>query len=98
MNKLINPIDPVEPHDAPTDMVVSQKRPSWAWQILQNAEEHETSHGVDGSIEKYKAIFFARGFFQKEGVDYDETFAPEARYTSIRSIIAITSAMGWKLY
>ena len=65
---------------------------------MQNAEEHETPHGADGSIEKYKAGFVARGFSQKEGVDYDETFAPVARYTSIRSIIAITSAMGWKLY
>ena len=43
-----------------------------------------------GALKKYKAIFVARGFSQKEGVDYDETFAPMARYTSIRSIIAIT--------
>ena len=57
-----------------------------------------TSHGVDGSIEKYKARFVARGFSQKEGVDYDETFAHVARYTSIRSIIAIASAKGWKLH
>ena len=54
--------------------------------------------GVDGSIEKYKARFVSRGFSQKEGVDYDETFAHVARYTSIRSIIAIVSAMGWKLH
>ena len=32
------------------------------------------------------------------GVDYDETFTPVARYTSIRSIIAIASTMGWKLH
>jgi hypothetical protein len=40
----------------------------------------------------------ARGFSQKEGEDYDETFAPVEKYTSIRSIIAIASAMGWKLH
>ena len=28
----------------------------------------------------------------------NETFAPVARYTSIRSIIAIASTMGWKLH
>ena len=39
-----------------------------------------------------------RGFSQKEGVDYDETFAPVARYTSIRTIIALASTMGWRLH
>jgi hypothetical protein len=44
---------------------------------------YKIKHVVDGSIEKYKARFVARGFSQVEGVDYDETFAPVARYTSI---------------
>lgn len=34
---------------------------------------------VDGSIEKYKARFAARGFAQIEGVVYEETFALVAR-------------------
>ena len=55
-------------------------------------------HGAYGSIEKYKARFVARGFSQKEGVNYDETFAPVTQYTFIRSIIAIASALGWKLH
>ena len=44
---------------------------------------YKIKHAADGSIEKYKAIFVARGFSQKEGIDYEETFAPVARYTSI---------------
>ena len=39
-------------------------------------------HAVDGSIEKYKARFVARGFSQIEGVDYDDTFASVARLWS----------------
>jgi len=40
----------------------------------------------------------ARGFSQVEGVDYEETFARIARYTSIRSIISIAVDMGWKIH
>lgn len=55
-------------------------------------------HAVDGSIEKFKARFVARGFSQKEGIDFEETFAPVARYTSIRTIIVVATVKGWKLY
>ena len=40
----------------------------------------------------------ARGFSQKEGIDYEETFAPAARYTSIRAIMALVSMMKWDLH
>jgi hypothetical protein len=55
-------------------------------------------HVVDGSIEKYKARFVAHGFSQKEGIDYEETFSLVARYTSIRTIIALAAKMKWKLH
>jgi hypothetical protein len=55
-------------------------------------------HVVDGSIEKYKEIFVTRGFSQKEGIDYEETFALVARYTSIKTIIALAAKMKWKLH
>ena len=37
-------------------------------------------------------------FSWKEGIDYEETFAPVARYTSIRTIIALAAKMKWKLH
>jgi hypothetical protein len=48
-------------------------------------------HATDGSIEKYKTRFVGRGFSQKEGIDYNETFTPVVRYTSIRTIICLES-------
>jgi hypothetical protein len=59
---------------------------------------YKIKHAVDGSIEKYKARFVARGFSQKEGVDYVETFSLVARYTSIRDVISLASVMGWRIY
>ena len=45
---------------------------------------YKVKQAIDGSVEKYKAIFVARGFSQIKGIDYEETFAPVARYSSIR--------------
>jgi hypothetical protein len=45
---------------------------------------YKNKHVVDGSIENFKARFVARGFSQKEGVDYEETFNPLDMYTSIK--------------
>ena len=59
---------------------------------------YKINHADDGSIEKYKEIFVARGFSQKEGIDYEETFVPVARYTSIRTIMALASMMKWSLH
>ena len=54
---------------------------------------YKIKHDADGSIEKYKARFVAHGFSQKEGIDYEETFAPVARYTSIRSVLSLAAVM-----
>jgi hypothetical protein len=59
---------------------------------------YKIKHSTDGSIEKYKARFVARGFSQKEEIDYEETFTPAARYTSIRAILAIAIVKKWKVH
>jgi hypothetical protein len=59
---------------------------------------YKIKHAADGSVEKYKERFVARGFSQVEGIDYEETFYPVARYTSIHTIIALDASIGWKLH
>ena len=56
------------------------------------------SDTADGSIEKYKTRFVARGFYENEGIDYEDTFAPVERYTSIRTITTISSMMNRDLH
>ena len=53
----------------------------WIYKVKQTA---------DGSVEKYKARFFARGFSHIKGIDYEETFTPVARYSSIQTILALS--------
>jgi hypothetical protein len=59
---------------------------------------YKIKHAVDCSIHSFKARFVARGFSQKEGVDYNETFSPVACYTSIRAIMSIATQMGWRIH
>ena len=51
-----------------------------------------------GSVEKYKARFVAQGFSQVEWIDYEYTFAPFSMYSSIKSILALSAQMGWKIH
>lgn len=55
-------------------------------------------HAANDSIEKHKARFVARGFSQREGIDYEENFAPVARYTLVRAVLAIAAAKRWKVH
>jgi len=48
-------------------------------------------HGVHGEVERYKVRHVARGFTQTFGVDYNETFAPVAKFMSICCILALVA-------
>ncbi|KAJ3679560.1 hypothetical protein LUZ60_017571 [Juncus effusus] len=53
---------------------------------------------ADGSVECYKARLVARGFSQRYGEDYEETFSPIAKMTSVRVVISMAASLGWKLW
>ena len=59
---------------------------------------YKVKQAADKSVEKYKARFVAQGFSQIEGIDYEETFAPVARYSSIQTILALSAQMGWHIH
>lgn len=48
-------------------------------------------HNPDGSISRYKARTVAKGFTQRPGFDYNETYAPTFRQASLRLIAAMAA-------
>lgn len=52
----------------------------------------------DGSLDRYKARLVALGNKQEYGLNYDETFAPVAKMTTVRTILAIASSKSWPLH
>lgn len=70
----------------PNDQKVIDNR--WVFKLKQHP---------DGSIDRYKARLVVRGFTQEYGVDYQETFSPVVKFTSIRAILALAAARRMKL-
>ncbi|WVZ51618.1 hypothetical protein U9M48_002745 [Paspalum notatum var. saurae] len=58
----------------------------------------KNKQGEDGVVVRNKARLVAQGFYQKEGIDYEETFAPVARLEAIRILLAFAALKGFKLF
>ena len=52
----------------------------------------------DGSVEHYKARLVTKGFTQEYGIDYEKTFAPVARISFVRALLAVAAASKWDLF
>ncbi|GAA0173738.1 transmembrane signal receptor [Lithospermum erythrorhizon] len=60
----------------------------WVFQIKKNAK---------ADVERYKARLIAKGYKQKQGIDYEEVFAPVARLETVRLMISIAAQFQWKI-
>jgi hypothetical protein len=60
----------------------------WVW---------KNKEGENGKLVRNKSRLVAQGYSQKEGIDYEETFAPVAHLEAIRILLAFSMAKGFKL-
>jgi hypothetical protein len=57
----------------------------WIWTIKRRA---------DSTLERYKACWVLRGFTQRPGVDYDETFSPVVKPATVRTVLSGSLGLG----
>ena len=46
-------------------------------------------------VTKFKARLITKGYVQRQGIDFDEVFAPVARLESVRLLLALAASEGW---
>jgi hypothetical protein len=61
----------------------------WVW---------KNKKGEKGEVVRNKSRLVAQGYSQKEGIDYEETFAPVACLEAIRILLAFSVVKGFKLH
>ncbi len=58
----------------------------------------KTKKDATGVVTKHKARLVAKGYVQRQGVDFDEVFAPVARLESVRLLLALAASEGWAVH
>jgi hypothetical protein len=53
---------------------------------------------VDGTLERYKARWVIRGFTQRPGIDFDETFSPVVKPAIVRTVLSLALSRQWPVH
>lgn len=72
-------------------------KPSISARIVGNKWVYRVKYNSDGSIDKYKARLVVKGFHQTAGVDYNKTFSPVIKASTIKVILSLAVMNHWSL-
>ena len=61
--------------------------------LLKTKWVYKLKHGADGSLKTFKVRLVACGYAQVFGVDFDDTYSPVSRLTSLRIVFAIAAQL-----
>ena len=59
---------------------------------------YKIKHNADGSISRYKDRLVAKGYAQTYGIDFEETFRPVAKMSTVIAVIAMAASKRWDLH